>query len=145
MGWSPRRQVWLGRTEQFSRPTPPRADSVPEEVEDHDDLTNLRWHRLDGAGILGVVRGHWGIENHGVRPLDVEWQEEQAWCTKGAASDVLGLWRLWASNLVGLLKGRDLRAACSRALTPASFVAWRAHVGLWREARRHVRRIVPVG
>jgi hypothetical protein len=145
MGWSHLRQVWRGRTEKFSRQTTPRADRIPEEVEDHDDLPNLWWHRLDGAGILGVVRGHWGLENTGVRTLDVEWQEEQAWCTKGAATEVLGLWRLWAYNVVGLLKGRYLRAACYRALTLASFVAGLAHVSLWQEARRHVRRVVPVG
>jgi hypothetical protein len=96
MGWSHLRQVGLVRTEQFSRQTTPRADSVPEEVEDPDYLTTLWWSRLDGVGILGVVRGHWGIENNCFRTLDVEWQEEQAWCTKGAATEVLGLWRRWA-------------------------------------------------
>jgi hypothetical protein len=43
------------------------------EEEDHYDLTHLAWRRLDGEGILGVVRGHWGIENNGFRTLDMDW------------------------------------------------------------------------
>jgi len=45
-----------------------------------------------------VIRDHWGIENNGVHTLDMDWQEERAWCTTGAATDVLGLLRLWAYN-----------------------------------------------
>jgi hypothetical protein len=69
-------------------------DSVPVEVKAHYESTNLRWNRLDGVDILGVIRGHWGIENNGVSTLDMDWQEERAWCTAGAATDVLGLLRL---------------------------------------------------
>jgi hypothetical protein len=86
-------------------------------VEAHDYLANLQWNRLDGAGILGVVRSHWGIENNGVQTLDMDWEEERAWCTIRAATDVLGLLRWWAYNWVGLLKGRDLRAPRYRVLT----------------------------
>jgi hypothetical protein len=65
--------VGLVRTEQLTRQTTPRADRVPVEEEDHYDLTHLAWRRLDGEGILGVVRGHWGIENNGFRTLDMDW------------------------------------------------------------------------
>jgi hypothetical protein len=90
-----------------------------------------------------VVRSHWGIEHNSFQTLDRAWHEEQAWCTQGAATDVLGLLRLWAYNLVGLLKGRYLRTARYRALTIAGFVAWLEQISGWGEARRHVRRVVP--
>ena len=108
-------------------------------------MTNLPWRRLDGLGSLGVVRGQGGIENHGFRTLDMDWGEEHAWWTKGAATDVLGWLRLWAYHVVGLLKGRYLRAARYRALTVAGFVAWLEQISGWGEARRRVRRVVPVG
>jgi hypothetical protein len=108
-------------------------------------LTNLPWRRLEGIGILGVVRSHWGIENNGFRTLAMDWREERAWCTTGTATDVLGLLRLWAYNLVGLPKGRYLRASHYRGQTLASFVEWIARVSAWGEARRYVRRVMPGG
>ena len=144
LDWAHLRQVWLVRTEKFTRQSTPRVDSMPVAVEDHYYLTNLPWQRLDGMSILSVVRGHWGIENNGFRTLDMEWQEERAWCTKGAATDVLGLLRLWAYNLVGLLKGRYLRARRYRAHTLAGFVAWIERVSVWEQARRRVRWVVLV-
>jgi hypothetical protein len=143
LDWPHRRPVWLVRTEKLARQTPPRGDSVPVEVEDHYDITNLLWQRLDGVAILGGVRGHWGIENNGLRTLDMDWQEARAWCPKGAATDVVGLRRRWAYNLVGLLKGRDRRAPRYRALTLAGFVALVAQVSIWGAARRRVHQVVP--
>jgi Transposase DDE domain len=145
LDWSHLRQVWLVRTETFVRQTTPRADSVPVAAEDHYYITNLGWQRLEGVGILGVVRSHWGIENNGFRTLDMDWQEEHAWCTKGMATDVLGLLRLWAYNLLGLLKGRYLRAGCYRRLTLVGFVAWLERVSAWGAARRRRSGMVPVG
>lgn len=145
LDWTHLRQVWLVRTEKFARQTTPRPDSVPTAVEDHYYLTNLPWNRLEGMGILGVVRGHWGIENNGFRTLDMEWEEERAWCTKGAATDVLGLLRLWAYNLVGLLQGRYLRALRYRAQTLKSFVNWIARVSGWQAARGRIRQVAPAG
>lgn len=145
MDWSHLRQVWLVRTEQFVRQTTPRADSVPVGVEDHYYLSNIAWKRLEGEEMLGLVRSHWGIENNGFRTLDLEWHEEQAWCTTGAATDVLGLLRLWAYNLVGLLKGRYLRASRYRRLTLGAFVAWMDRVSAWGEARRRRAAVVPLG
>jgi hypothetical protein len=145
LDWSHLRQIWLVRTEEFVRQTAPRADSVPVAVADHYYLTNLPWNRLVGVAILGVVRSHWGIENNGFRTLDMAWQEEQAWCTKGTATDVLGLLRLWAYNLVGLLRGRYLRAARHRTLTLGGFVAWLERVSAWGQGRRRRSGMVPVG
>jgi hypothetical protein len=48
-------------------------------------------------------------------------------------------------NLVGLLKGRYLRAPRYRVLTLQGFMEWIERVSVWGEARRHVRRVVPVG
>jgi hypothetical protein len=111
LDWQHRRQVGLVRTEKFARQTPPRADRVPVAVEDHDYRTNLPWQRLEGVAIRGVIRGHWGIEHQGFRTLDLEWREEQAWWTTGAATAVVGRLRLGAYTVLGLLKGRYLRAA----------------------------------
>jgi len=142
--WRHLRQVWLVRTEKFTRQTTPRADSIPAVMEDHDYLTNLPWHRLDDFGILDVIRSHWGIENNGFRTLDMEWQEEHPWCTKGTATDVLGLLRLLAYTMRGLLKSRYLRAGRYRRLTVAGFVAWLEQVSVWGEAQRRGRRVIPV-
>jgi hypothetical protein len=145
LDWTHLRQVWLVRTAQFARQTTPRSASAPIAVADHDYLTNLPWNRLDGVHILGVVRGHWGIENNGVRTLDMEWEEERAWCTTGAATDGLGLLRLGADNVVGLLKGRYRRAPRYRAQTLRSFVDWIARVSGWQAARGRVRQVAPAG
>ena len=96
-----------------------------------------------GWSLLGVVRSHWGIEHNGVRTLEMDWQEERAWCTQGAATDVPGWLRLWADNLGGLLKGRYLRSPRRRRLTLGGFVQWLEPVSLWADARRDRRRVVP--
>jgi hypothetical protein len=141
--WRHLRQVWLVRIEKFPRQTSPRPHRVPAEVEDHDYLTHLPGQRLEGQRILDVLRGHWGLENHGVRTLDRDWQEERAWCTTGAATDVLGRLRVWAYHLVGLLKSRCWRAPRDRAVPLASLVAWVERVRGWGRGRRDVRRVVP--
>ncbi len=79
----------------------------------------------------------------GFRTLNLDGEEERLWCTKGASTDVLGLLRLWAYHVVGLLKGRYLRAPWYRALTVAGFVEWLERVSVWGEAGRRVRRVVP--
>jgi hypothetical protein len=143
--WPHLRQVWLVRTETCVRQTTPRTDSVPVAVEDHYSSTNLGWKRLEGVGILGVVRSHWGIENNGFRTLAIDWQEERAWRTTGKATDVLGRLRLWAYNWLGLRKGRDLRARGYRRLTLAGFVAWLERGSAWGEACRRRSGVVPIG
>lgn len=145
MDWRHLRQVWLVRTERFVRQTTPRADRVPVGVEAHYDLTHLDGKRLEGKDMLGLVRSHWSLANHGFRTLELAGQEEQAWWTPGAATAVLGLLRLWAYNGVGRLKGRYLRASRYRRLTLGGFVAWRERVSAWGEARRRRHQGVPVG
>ena len=145
LAWPHLRQAWLVRTEKCVRQTSPRANSVPAEIEDHYYITNVGWKRLQGSEIVGVVPGHWGIENHGFRTLDMDWQEEHARCTKGAATEVLGLLRLWAYNLVGMLKGRYLRAAHYRRLTLEGFVRWVETISARGKVRRRRYRVVPVG
>jgi hypothetical protein len=143
LDWGHLRQSWLGRPEKVVRQTTPRADRGPVAVEDHDYLTNLPWSRLAGVAILGVGRRHWGIEKNGFRRLDRAWHEGHAWCTKGAATDVLGVLRLWAYHVVGLLKGRDVRATRHRRRTVAGFVAWLEPGSGWGAARRRNRWVVP--
>jgi hypothetical protein len=82
---------------------------------------------------------------HGFRPLEMNWREKQAWGTEGAATDMLGLLRLWAYHLVGWLKGWYLRAARYQRLTPAGFVQWVEGISAWGKARRRRFRVVPGG
>lgn len=79
------------------------------------------------------------------RPRDMDWPEERAWCTKGAATEVLGGVRLWADNLVGLWQGRYLHSEHTRKRTMGGFIAWLEQVSLWAEARRDGGRVVPIG
>lgn len=103
-GWSHLRQAWLV--------VQTHHDDVGRVLkrEERFFLTNLPVGRLDGKGILAVVRAHWRIENESNWPLDVQWQEDEGrWCTTGAAAYVLGLLRLIACNLVMHLRLRHLR------------------------------------
>lgn len=58
LDWPQARQVWLVRDEVFHQHIPPQPDSAPVYVEDRYYLTNLRWDRFDGAGILSLVTDH---------------------------------------------------------------------------------------
>jgi len=103
-GWEHMRQVWLVR--QLTEHSDGR-----QEVEDRFFLTNLRVGRLNGAGILAVVRGHWGIENCANWTMDTQWGEDQrAWSCQGEALVVLSLLRQLAYNVVQVLFTRHLRA-----------------------------------
>ena len=103
-GWDHMRQVWLVR--QLTEHPGGR-----QEVEDRFFLTSLRVGRLNGAGILAVVRGHWGIENCANWTMDTQWGEDQrSWCCQGEALVVLSLLRQLAYNVVQVLFTRHLRA-----------------------------------
>ena len=103
-GWDHLRQVWLVR--QLTQ----HADGR-QEVEDRFFLTNLRIGRLNGEGVLAVVRAHWGIENCANWTMDTQWGEDQrAWCCQGEALVVLSLLRQLAYNVVQVLFTRHLRA-----------------------------------
>jgi hypothetical protein len=132
---------WCGRSR--GPDSPPRADRVPGAVEAPDELPTLGWPRRDGVGLLGVVRGQWGLENPGGRPWARDGPEARAWGTTGAATEVLGGRRWWADPGVGRLKGRERRAARARALRLAGCVAWLARGSVGGEARRAVRQVVP--
>jgi hypothetical protein len=95
------------------------------------------------VGLLGVVRGQWGLENPGGRPWARDGPEARAWGTTGAATEVLGGRRWWADPGVGRLKGRERRASRARALRLAGCVAWLARGSVGGEARRAVRQVVP--
>ena len=102
--WAHLRQAWLvlqTHVDAMGRVT---------KREERFFLTNLPPARLDGKGVLAVVRAHWRIENESNWPLDVQWREDHGrWCTTGASSYVLGFIRLIACNLVQHLRLRHLR------------------------------------
>ncbi len=103
-GWAHLRQAWLVRqtcVDDLGRVL---------RCEERYFLTNLPAARLDGKGVLAVVRAHWRIENESNWPLDVQWREDHGrWCTTGASAYVLGLIRLIACNLVMHLRLRHFR------------------------------------
>ena len=103
-GWAHLRQAWLvvqTHVDALGRVT---------KREERFFLTNLPAGRLDGKGVLAVVRAHWRIENESNWPLDVMWREDHGrWCTTGASAYVLGLIRLIACNLMQHLRLRHLR------------------------------------
>jgi hypothetical protein len=102
--WAHLRQAWLVRqtcVDDLGRVL---------RCEERFFLTNLPAGRLDGKGVLAVVRAHWRIENESNWPLDVQWREDHGrWCTTGASAYVLGLLRLLACNLVMHLRLRHFR------------------------------------
>jgi len=103
-GWGHLRQAWLVLQTH--------VDDLGRELkrEERFFLSNLPSGRLDGKGILAMVRAHWRIENESNLPLDVQWKEDHGrWCTTGASAYVLGLIRLIACNLVMHLRLRHLR------------------------------------
>jgi len=102
--WEHLRQAWLVRqtcVDDLGRVL---------RCEDRFFLTNLPAGRLDGKGVLAVVRAHWRIENESNWPLDVQWHEDDGrWCTTGCSAYVLGLIRLIACNLAMHLRLRHFR------------------------------------
>ena len=101
-GWTHLRQAWL--VEQTTT-----TDDGHSEVERRYFVTNLHRGRLTPTQVLTLIRAHWRIEA-AFWALDVPWREDQLpWCTVGPATEVLGLMRLMAYNLVQLARCRSLR------------------------------------
>lgn len=102
--WEHLQQVWRVEKERVH----PLRRTVARENRYY--VTNLHLGRFRAAQILQVVRGHWAIENNCNWTLDVIWDEDtKVWCGKGVALQALGLLRLMAYNLVGLLRSRGWR------------------------------------
>jgi len=101
--WTHLRQTWLVRQETE------HPDGTLG-VEDRYFVTSALWNYFRPAQILGLVRGHWRVENDCFNSLDVQWREDSGiWCTKGNAVLGLSLLRVMAYNLVQMLRRRRLR------------------------------------
>jgi hypothetical protein len=117
-GWPHLKQVWLVRQTTESA-------SGQCEVEDRYFVTNLPWHRASAQRLLALVRQHWWIENQCFWRLDVDFEEEQPWSTRGWGPLVMGLLLCLAFNVRHLLRDRRLR----RPRPPQeSFRAFGVHV-----------------
>jgi hypothetical protein len=102
-GWEHLRQVWLVAQDR-ERPSGVITS------EHRFFLTNLHRGRLSAVQVLAVIRRHWGVENDCFWSFDVQWNEDALpWCTVGGATEVLGLLRMMAYNLVQLARNRSLR------------------------------------
>lgn len=78
-------------------------------------ITSLSRARADAAALLGLVRGHWGIENqlHWVR--DETLGEDRCRVRKGAAAQALAAVRNAAVYLLGQVNPKN-KAAATRHL-----------------------------
>jgi hypothetical protein len=86
-------------------------------LEDRYFLTNMVPGRLDGDGLLVLVRMHWRIESS-FGALDAQWLEDRRLCCRqGNAPLVLGLLRVIAYNVLGWLRARHLRSEANRTMT----------------------------
>jgi Transposase DDE domain len=101
-GWPHLKQVWLVRQTHAS-------PSGPREVEDRYFVTNLPWRRAPATRLLALVRQHWWIENQCFWRLDVDFEEEKPWSTRGWGPLVMGLLLCLAFNVLHLLRDRRLR------------------------------------
>lgn len=101
-GWPHLRQVWLVRQ------TTEHPDGRLE-VEDRFFLTSLLWKRASAKQFLALVRQHWWIENQCFWRLDVDFDEEHPWSTKGFGPLVMGVLLCLAFNILHLLRDRTLR------------------------------------
>jgi hypothetical protein len=105
-GWEHLQQVWLVRV---WRKKTKNADV--EHIEDRVYATNLRTsHKIRGRHILGVVRGHWRIENELHGTLDIQLREDDPWWVRrGYGLINTGLLRVVAYNLLAIARAVHLR------------------------------------
>jgi hypothetical protein len=95
-----------------------------QEVEVVHGITSLSRERAGAASLLGLARGHWGIENklHWVR--DETPGEDRCRARKGAAAQALAAVRNVAVYLPGEVNPKNKAAATRRlAAHPAEAVA----------------------
>ena len=136
-GWESLRQGWLVRTAH-------RADDGTEQHEDRYFISNVPVGRLSPSQILGVVRGHWGIENDCNWTLDMVLREDDTpMCTQGSATLTLGVLRLLAYNLLQLARRKHLRPPSPKPGRSGPQRSWRevlrafeqALTRSWKDAR----------
>jgi hypothetical protein len=93
-----------------------RVRQLPGKVEEETvyGITSLRGDRADAGRLLGLVRGHWGIENrlHGVR--DVTLGEDGCRVRTGAGPQVLAATRNAVVHLLEGVKAPSKAAALRR-------------------------------
>lgn len=99
--WQCIRQVWRLRQR--------REEAGKVTWEDRFFLTNLPWGRLSPKQAMAAIRAHWGIENAVYWTLDAQWHEDsKAWVRQDFATEILGILRCIAYNLMRLLRHRTL-------------------------------------
>jgi hypothetical protein len=101
-GGSHLQQVWLLRQTHES-------PSGQREVEDRYFVPHLPWRRAPAKLLLALVRQHWWIETQCFWRLDVDFEEEKPWSTRGWGPLVMGLLLCLAFNVLHLLRDRRLR------------------------------------
>jgi predicted transposase YbfD/YdcC len=77
-------------------------------------ITSLGAEEATAAELLGLWRGHWGIENklHWVR--DVQYREDKMAVRKGHVPQVMAAFRNAALSVLRLLGEKNIAAACRR-------------------------------
>ncbi len=94
------------------------------EVEVVYGITRLRRAAADAKALLGLVRGHWGIENQRHSVGDETWGEDRCRVRQGAAAQVLAAVGNVAVYLLGKVNPKNKAAATRRlAAHPEGAVA----------------------
>jgi predicted transposase YbfD/YdcC len=114
-------QDWAGLKQGFEI-TRERTEKGKTTVEVVYGITSLAPEQADARRLLGLVRGHWGIENGLHYRRDVTLGEDASRIRKGAAPQVMAALRNALIHLLQPLKAPSLAAAirkCSNCFSQA--------------------------
>lgn len=106
LDWPGVKQIFEVRRERRRKKTGQR------ETERVYGITSLTANEADGERLLGLVRGHWGIENRSHYVRDVTFGEDQSQVRSGGLPQVMAAVR---NTVIGLMRlgGRpNVAAAC---------------------------------
>jgi predicted transposase YbfD/YdcC len=77
-------------------------------------ITSLRAEEADAAKLLGIVRGHWAIENQSHYVRDVTFDEDRSQVRVGSVPQVMACLRNTAIGMMRLIGETNIAAACRR-------------------------------
>lgn len=104
--WPGVKQIFRVRRERTQKKTGQR------EVETVYGITSLSAKEADGPVLLGLVRGHWTIENRSHYVRDVTFEEDQSQTRSGSLPQVMAAVRNTAIGLMRLAGHENVAAAC---------------------------------
>jgi predicted transposase YbfD/YdcC len=106
IGWPGVRQIFQVRRERTQKKTGQR------ETETVYGITSLTAKQADMQVLLGLVRGHWKIENQSHYVRDVTFDEDRSQARSGSLPQVMAALRNTAIGLIRLAGRANVAAAC---------------------------------